>query len=993
MLTSWFILLVSLGYLCLLFAIAYYGDKRADEGRSFAGNPYVYTLSIAVFCTSWTFYGSVGRAATDGIGFLPVYLGPTLTFALWWFVLHKIIRITKAHNITSIADFISSRYGKSNLLSGLVTVIAVVGIMPYISLQLKAVSTSFAVLLQYQDVVAPNGVNDLSPLRSVLTFSEVPILRDTAFLVALVLAIFSILFGTRHIDASERHEGMVLAIAFESVVKLLAFLAVGIFVTYGLYDGFGDLFSRAREMPEMNPLFAQGTAGGYGEWVTTTILSMAAVICLPRQFQVTVVENVDEGHLRKAIWLFPLYLLVINIFVLPIALSGVMMFSPTAGNLADMFVLTIPLAENQDTLALFAFIGGLSAASGMVIVATIALSTMVCNDLVMPVLLRIKRLRLNERGDLTRLLLGIRRGSILVILFFSYSYFRFIGESYTLTSIGLVSFAAAAQFAPAIAGGIFWKGGTRKGALTGLVLGFVVWAYTLLMPSFSRSGWLPIEFVEHGPAGIELLKPYALFGLEGFDVLSHALFWSMLANVGGYISVSLLGRQNALERIQAALFVDVFLHSGLRDGHQLWRGTATYSDLYNLVSRFVGERRSLRAFESYARSRGLNLMRIGEADSDLVNFSERLLAGTIGAATARALIGTVVKGEIVSIEEVMEVLGEASQAIKYSHQLEEKSRELEAATAELRAANKRLQELDRLKDDFLTTVSHELRTPLTSIRSFSEILFDHPKLDNEERTRFLGIVIKESERLTRLINQILDMAKLESGRTHWNITDVDAQEAIREAVAATSSLLAEDKIELSLRLPDNLRPIRADQDRFIQVIVNLLANAVKSCNSEDPRVEVRVVPQDEGLKVSIADNGPGVPAGSEEHIFDKFQQVNDGRAGATGGTGLGLPICRQIVEYLGGKIWLERPEAPESGVVAPGQSGEAKPSSLGSSIDQDDDGAFDGGGAVFSFTLPYGDADAAEVANEAGRTHDGNASETDPEGRRLNQPGVSVESD
>ncbi len=987
MLTNWFILLVSLGYLCLLFAIAYYGDKRADEGRSFAGNPYVYTLSIAVFCTSWTFYGSVGRAATDGIGFLPVYLGPTLTFALWWFVLHKIIRITKAHNITSIADFISSRYGKSNLLSGLVTVIAVVGIMPYISLQLKAVATSFAVLLQYPEIVSTDGINQLPGLRSLLGFSEVPVLRDTAFLITLVLAIFSILFGTRHIDASERHEGMVLAIAFESVIKLLAFLAVGIFVTYGLYDGFGDLFSRAEMMPQINPLFGTGTAGGYGVWVTTTILSMAAVVCLPRQFQVTVVENVDEGHLRKAVWLFPLYLLVINIFVLPIALSGVMMFPATGSDLADTFVLTIPMAENQETLALFAFIGGLSAASGMVIVATIALSTMVCNDLVMPVLLRIKRLRLNERGDLTRLLLGIRRGSILVILLFSYSYFRFIGESYTLTSIGLVSFAAAAQFAPAIAGGIFWKGGTRKGALTGLMLGFAVWTYTLLLPSFSRSGWLPIEFVELGPAGIALLKPYALFGLEGFDELSHSLFWSMLMNAGGYIAVSLLSRQNAIERIQAALFVDVFLHSGLRDGHQFWRGTATYSDLYNLVSRFVGERRSLRAFQSYARARGLNLERIGEADSDLVNFSERLLAGTIGAATARALIGTVVKGEIVSIEEVMEVLGEASEAIKYSHQLEEKSRELEAATAELRAANERLQELDRLKDDFLTTVSHELRTPLTSIRSFSEILFDHPKLDIEERTRFLGIVIKESERLTRLINQILDMAKLESGRTHWNIVEVEPGEAIREAVAATSSLLAENNIDLSLKLPEPLKPIRADQDRMIQVIVNLLANAVKSCDPETPQIEVRVVEQEKHLKVSIADNGPGVPAEAEEHIFDKFQQVNDGRAGSTGGTGLGLPICRQIVEYLGGRIWLEREDPAtldaEAMQVSESEGRQEQAPSFGATNEDADN--FRGGGAVFSFTLPYSQGMATETPMET--------AEPASDSPAPPFPGVSVGSD
>jgi Na+/proline symporter/nitrogen-specific signal transduction histidine kinase len=1004
MLTSWFILLVSLSYLCLLFAIAYFGDKRADEGRSFAGNPYIYTLSIAVFCTSWTFYGSVGRAASDGIGFLPVYLGPTLTFALWWFVLHKIIRISKAHNITSIADFISSRYGKSNLLSGLVTVIAVVGIMPYISLQLKAVSSSFAILLQHTDIAEAGGFDTLSGLRDLPGITDVPVLRDTAFLFALVLAIFSILFGTRHIDASERHEGMVLAIAFESVVKLLAFLTVGIFVTYGLYDGFGDLFSRAELMPQLNPLFAQGTAGGYGEWVSTTILSMAAIICLPRQFQVTVVENIDEGHLRKAVWLFPLYLLLINIFVLPIALSGIMMFPATGSYLADTFVLTIPMAENQETLALFVFIGGLSAASGMVIVATIALSTMVCNDLVMPVLLRVKRLRLNERGDLTHLLLAIRRGSILVILLFSYSYFRFIGESYTLTSIGLVSFAAAAQFAPAIAGGIFWKGGTRKGALTGLLLGFLVWAYTLLLPSFSRSGWLPIEFIEQGPAGIAFLKPYALFGLENFDVLSHALFWSMLMNAGGYIAVSLLSRQNALERIQAALFVDVFLHSGLRDGHQFWRGTATYSDLYNLVSRFVGERRSLLAFRSYARSRGLSLDRIGEAEPDLVNFAERLLAGTIGAATARALIGTVVKGEIVSIEEVMEVLGEASQAIKYSHKLEQKSRELEAATAELRAANERLQELDRMKDDFLTTVSHELRTPLTSIRSFSEILFDHPNLDSEERTRFLGIVIKESERLTRLINQILDMAKLESGRTHWYIVDLDPGEAIREAVAATSSLLAENEIDLSLRLPDKLRPIRADRDRLMQVIVNLLANAVKSCDVERPQVEIRASEETQGLKISVADNGPGIPAGAEEHIFDKFEQVNVGRTKATGGTGLGLPICRQIVEHLGGKIWLEAsagsaatgsshgnvtnldlPEAgwpetvqpetgqsePESGQIEPGQAEFLRPQTglsvaFGAGAGIAGSG-FTGGGAVFSFVIPYGEEAPEDTAPQTGQ--------------------------
>ena len=403
MLEGWFIVLVSFAYLCLLFAIAYYGDKRADEGRSLIGNPYIYALSIAVYCTSWTFYGSVGRAASEGISFLPIYLGPTLTFVLWWFVLRKMIRISKANRITSIADFISSRYGKSTRLSGLVTVIAVVGIMPYISLQLKAVSTSFTVLLQYPDIVMPHEV------------ATAPFLGDTALWIALVLALFAILFGTRHIDASERHEGMVAAIAFESIVKLLAFLAVGIFVTFGLYAGFGDLFAGAATVPAIKRLFTMEATGGYGQWATLMVLSMAAILCLPRQFQVSVIENVDESHLNKAIWLFPLYLLAINIFVLPIAVGGRLEF-PGGEVDADTFVLTLPMAEKQEFLALFVFIGGLSAATGMVIVAAIALSTMISNDLVMPALLRITWLRLTEKGDLAGLLLFIRRASIILIL-------------------------------------------------------------------------------------------------------------------------------------------------------------------------------------------------------------------------------------------------------------------------------------------------------------------------------------------------------------------------------------------------------------------------------------------------------------------------------------------------------------------------------------------------------------------------------------------------
>ena len=916
MLSSWAILLVSLAYLCLLFAIAYYVDKRADAGHSLIANPYIYALSIAVYCTSWTFYGSVGRAASSGIDFLPIYLGPTLTFVAWWFVLRKIIRISKAHRITSIADFIASRYGKSARLGVLVTIIAVVGITPYISLQLKAVSTSFNVLLQYPEVVMP------------AESSRVPILADTAFLVAIVMAAFAILFGTRHIDASEHHEGMVAAIAFESVVKLFAFLSVGIFVTFGLYDGFGDLFAAGREVPEIARLFQVEGVGSYGQWMTLTLLSMAAIICLPRQFQVTVVENMNEGHLEKAVWLFPLYLLLINIFVLPIAVGGLLAF-PGGQVDADTFVLTLPMAERQELLALLAFIGGLSAATGMVIVATIALSTMISNDLVMPALLRLPWLRLNEHSELTGLLQTIRRTGIVLILLLGYAYFRLAGESDALVTIGLVSFAAAAQFAPAIVGGIFWKGGTRNGAFAGLLLGFAVWAYTLLLPAFAKSGWLPISFIEAGPLGMTLLKPHALFGLEGLDTLSHAMFWSMLANIGAYLVLSLRGRQSPIERVQATLFVDVFQHTGEQGSSRFWRGTATVADLRALIARFVGQARAERALEGYAARRGLDLKKLREADSDLVDFTERLLAGAVGAASARVMISSVAKGEVVGIEEVMQILEETSQVIEYSHQLEEKQHELERTTAELRAANQRLKELDRLKDDFISTVSHELRTPLTSIRSFSEILFDNPALDTAERRRFLTVIVKESERLTRLINQILDLAKMDAGRMDWNMALVEPRTVIEEALAVTGPLFAEQAVKLELNIEPRLPAVRADRDRLMQVVVNLLSNAVKFCHKPKGLVVVAAEWRNQGLFVSVADNGPGVPDEDRFAIFEKFQQANDGPGGKPGGTGLGLAISRQIVEYFGGRIWCE---------------------------------AVPGHGAKFAFTVPASGAPAVQVA-------------------------------
>ncbi len=891
MLSGWFVVLLSATYVGVLFAIARFGDARADAGRSII-SANVYGLSLAVYCTSWTFFGSVGRATSGGLSFLTIYLGPTLML-LCVGVIIKMIRIAKAQRITSIADFIASRYGKSQLLAGLVTVIAVIGIVPYIALQLKAVAASLAVLFD-------------QPGHTIHLWGV-----DSTFLVAGVLALFTILFGTRHLDATERHEGMVAAVAFESVVKLLAFVAVGVFVTYGMYGGFVDVFQRALAHPELAGLL-QLDSSRAGAWASMILLSGLAIVFLPRQFQVMVVENVDESHLKRAVWLFPLYLLLINIFVLPVALGGLLHFGAQGGN-PDTFVLTLPLSQGAESLALLVFIGGLSAATGMVIVETIALSTMICNDLVMPALLRSRWLQRQQQSDLSGLLIGIRRVAIALILLLGYIYFKAAGEAYALVGIGLISFAAVAQFAPALFGGMYWKQGTRAGALAGLLCGFSVWLYTLLLPSFAKSGWIDSSFVEHGLFGIDWLRAQALFGLSGLDEISHCLWWSMLANIGAYIAVSLHSRPDALEAGQAERFVDVFRHAQRVPDSRLWRGNASLSELATLLERFLGPQRARQQLAGYARTRRVSDWRSLPADAEFVHFAETELAGAIGSASARAMVSSVTREEDLGLEEVLDILDEATQVRAHSRELEAKQQALEAATAELREANERLRELDRMKDDFISTVTHELRTPLTSIRALSEMLFDDPKVELEQRRRFLGIIVSETERLTRLINQILDMAKLESGRAEWTTGEVNVGDVVREAGEALGPLYREKGVHLSIDIAEGLPVVLADRDRLMQVVVNLLSNAVKFVAPASGSVSVVVAREKNLLQVSVADNGPGLTAEECGVIFEKFRQGGNTMTDKPQGTGLGLPISRQIVEYFGGKLWVE--SAPGAGAT------------------------------------------------------------------------------
>jgi Na+/proline symporter/nitrogen-specific signal transduction histidine kinase len=884
------ILIISFGYMGLLFAIAYVGDKRAEQARSIISNPYIYALSWAVYCTAWTFYGSVGRAVRDGPFFLTIYIGPLLVATLGWHVLRKLIRISKVNRITSIADFIASRYGKSSVLAGVVTIIAVFGIIPYISVQIKAISTTFLLINQYPTITIP------------VHFAEIPVLKDTAFYVSLSLAIFSILFGTRHMEATERHEGLVAAIAFESIVKLVAFLAGGIFVTYGIYHGLSDLFSQVEAVPELRQLWVlENTAGTYPGWCAYIFLSMSAVMFLPRQFQVIVVENVNEEHLRKAIWLFPLYLLAINIFVLPVAFAGMLHFGDK-GKHADIFLLMLPMIKQQAGFVLLIFIGGLSAATGMVIVETVALSTMICNDLVMPVLLRLPFLRLSQRRDLSSLLLAIRRGSIILVLLLGYAYFHFVVEYYELVSIGMISFAAVAQFGPVILGGMFWKGGTRTGAFYGLLVGFFIWAYTLVIPSLVLAGFLPGSILKDGPFGISFLRPQELFGLEvgvlGFDPYVHAVFWSILFNLTAYVGGSFFSRQTAIEQKQAILFVDVFKYGHTTGEASFWRGTTSLSALKSLLARFLGKPRVDETLSVYARKHHIDYDRTSRVEAHFVDYAEKLLAGAIGSASAHVMVASVVKEEPLGPEEVMNILDETRQVIIYSH-------ELEKATAELKAANERLKELDKLKDEFITTVTHELRTPLTSVRALAEILHSNPDLDAEKNQQFTGIIIKESERLSRLINDVLNFQKIESGQIDWRITEVDLGRLIEDSVSATNQLIVDKQIVLSTEIPEQVPPIKGDEDRLIQVMVNLISNAVKFIDSDQGKIHIGLSVTPDHLHIYLTDNGIGISPEDQKIIFDKFRQVKSTVGGRPSGTGLGLAITRSIIAFHGGRIWVE----------------------------------------------------------------------------------------
>jgi len=892
-------------YMMLLFLTALWVERSSVPGRRTVNNPVVYSLSLAVYCTAWTYYGSVGKAATSGLLFLPIYLGPTIAIVMWWTLMRKLVRIKTIHHITSIADFISARYNKSQSVAALATVIALVGTTPYIALQFKAVISTFGIVTA-SEAGEPSWIGmHLGPI------------------VAGLMIVFTIILGIRRLDPTERHPGLIMAVAVECLVKLLAFLAAGVFVTYFMFDGFGDIFKRVLENPP--PVVVNAWASTQSSpvmWTTYLILAMSAVMFLPRQFHVAVVENFDEKHIRTAMWMFPAYMVLINIFVFPIAMAGLL--SGYSASQADTFVLALPLHAGQKWLSLLVFIGGGSAATGMIMISSITVATMITNHLLLPVVGWVKQL-----AFLRRHLLKCRWVAVAGVIFIGYWFERQVGESYMLVNIGMISFAATLQFAPAILGGIFWRRGNMAGALMGLGAGFVVWCYTLLLPAFVRSGWISDSLLNLGPWGLSFLKPEQLFGVVTVDPLTHTLLWSMLFNVGLYMLGSLYFTQSAEEQSLAEDFVGAVTtsralsRSGQRESYI--DADAKRKLIEALLSLYFDDAEAASMTEKCFQAAGISgRERISIVDLAVLHSEvEKILAGSIGAAAAyKALTQARVftPGEARELSEVYaEILAglkvnpkDLARKIDYyqereallTHYASELEQKVKERTRDLEAAQEELIKRERLSvlGQLTAIVSHELRNPLGVIRS--SVYYLARKLSGvEEKTdKHLGRIEQQVGLCDSIIGELLEYTR---GRRSAAVQG-EINPWLEEIL---DQMTPPESVTLERSLSPLLPMVSFDPEKMRRVVINLVENAIQAVADRQalaseldgpyrPRISVTTAPDGNGVCIQVADNGTGMNAQTARHSFEPLFTTR------ARGTGLGLAIVKKIVEEHGGRVYL-----------------------------------------------------------------------------------------
>jgi Na+/proline symporter/signal transduction histidine kinase len=707
MLHDWGVIAAAFGYIGFLFLVASHGDRLSPTQRGRA-SAWIYPLSLAIYCTSWTFFGSVGFASRTSVDFLAIYLGPILMIGLCTPLFRRVIQLAKSQHITSIADFIAARYGKSQAVAATVALIAIIGSVPYIALQLKAAAAAFETILSEDQAIA-----------------HIPIIGDIALMVTLAMATFAVLFGTRQTDATEHQHGLMLAVATESIVKLVAFLAAGAFVTFWMFDPH-ELIQRAMKTPEA--VRAIEYEPSIGNFLCMVALSFCAIMLLPRQFHVSAVENSSDSEVSRARWLFPLYLVAINLFVIPIAIAGLVTF-PFGAVDSDMYVLALPMEAESPLLSVGVFVGGLSAATAMVIVECVALSIMVSNDIVVPLVLQ-RSDASREGKDFGDFLLRVRRLAIFAIMAMAYFYYRALGNT-QLAAIGLLSFAAIAQLAPSFFGGLFWRRATARGAMAGMLVGFAVWIYTLFLPSFLDSNTAGILLLQHGPFGIEALRPQALFGAD-LPPLLHGVLWSLSLNLFAYVVLSLARQPSSIERVQADLFVPNTL-APIAPTFRRWRSTVTVQDIQTTVAQYLGPERARHSFEAFAAAHHVHLEASAPADFELLQHAEHLIASSIGAASSRLVMSLLLRKRTVSAKAALKLLDDSHAALHFNREI------LQTALNHVRQgiavfdADLQLICSNRQFGDILGLPPHlvQLGIPLPEILEFMGAISPHGLGDNE----------------------------------------------------------------------------------------------------------------------------------------------------------------------------------------------------------------------------------------------------------------------
>ena len=861
-------------YLALLFFIAHSAEKK--KSNFWANNPYVYSLSLAVYCTAWTYYGSIGVAANQGLEYLAIYVGPIIIIPAWIYINTKIIRISRVNKISSIADFISLRYGNSRSLGALIAVVCILAIIPYIGLQIKAISDTFHLVTKSE--------------------STDNVFTDTATYVVILIAIFSSYYGTRYVDASEKRLGIVSALAVESFLKLVFFIILGIFVTYGIFNGFEDIYTKASKLEDFARKNTFNGLEGSFNWLLTSLLSMSAIFLLPRQFHTTIIENRKEKHLKTAIWLFPLYLLVFNFFVFPVAWGGKILFQGENVN-PELYSILIPQKFGNILIAVMVFLGGLSASISMIIISSITLSVMLSNNVIIPYGW-IDTFKKKSENFNTKNIVNIRKISIFSLIILAFIFYKYLIVQSSLFSVGLVSFVLIAQLGPAFFASIFWKRGTYNGAVTGILAGIFICYFNLIIPQYIQA--IDPDFISNKNQFLNFFRiPY-------LSTISQVFFWSILVNSLLFAIISVSSKGDYRERNYAEIYVDIDHYIQNHEGAYIWRGKANVSDIEKILVRFLGERKTKQAIKIFNLKYNIT-DETNTADARLIKFSENLLAGRIGTASAKILVEGVTKEDKISLPEVLKILEESKENITLNRKLTEQSRQLRRLSEDLQIANYSLIEKDKQKDDFLDSVAHELRTPITAIRAAGEILLDDDEIPTEIKKDFLGNIISESDRLNEIINDILYLDKLENGNIKLNIQENNIIETYQKALKPITHLMQKKNIHLSEIDLLNQKMYFYDEARIIQVFQNILGNAYKFTEN-DGMIQTKFQEVDHKLKISIFNTGKKVPEEDIELIFDKFYQSKNQNIRKPVGTGLGLAICKKIIDAHQGKIYAENKE-------------------------------------------------------------------------------------